>query len=386
MASVRSVNVPYLAPIDHLRAVAALMVFGFHAVHFAQSAPPFRLDAWQTFTNPLMLIIYEGYAGVSLFFVISGFLFTYAAHGKVTFSKAGFWWNRLVRIYPMFFFMVFVAVSLGLATDIKAVAMTLLLIGNLPGGAIETAYTLPLWTIAVECQFYAIFPFLLWRYREHGWRALIAFVAFVLAVRLFASSSGHPPDTYSTLLGRLDQFLIGMLAASFCRRQVVRPLYAAAGLLVGAVVLVALLRFYNESGLMVGKMAASRTRLFLPALEAAAWATIVVSYLRLGAMLPNVISGAWAWVGARSYSMYLLNIAVVNLCLYRGWWILTDDWLTTSLTLAAIGSAILIGASAVTYALIERPFMQLRRTYIVPEPTAAEAERRLRVVRPGAVR
>jgi peptidoglycan/LPS O-acetylase OafA/YrhL len=97
-------------------------------------------------------------------------------------------------------------------------------------------------------------------------------------------------------------------------------------------------------------------------------------------MLPNVISGAWAWVGARSYSMYLLNIAVVNLCLYRGWWILTDDWLTTSLTLAAIGSAVLIGASAVTYALIERPFMQLRRAYITPEPAAAEGERHLRVV------
>src|SRR5690349_9296984 len=108
-----SLNIPYLAPIDHLRALAALLVVAYHATHLVQTVPslPFGITAWQQFNNPLMLLIYEGYSGVSLFFVISGFLFTYAAQGRVEFRKGDFWWNRFVRIYPMFFFMVFMAVA-----------------------------------------------------------------------------------------------------------------------------------------------------------------------------------------------------------------------------------------------------------------------------------
>jgi peptidoglycan/LPS O-acetylase OafA/YrhL len=127
----RSSNIQYLAPIDHLRAVAALMVLGYHSLHYVQSSV-LRSNTWAHFDNPLLLVLYEGYAGVSLFFVISGFLFTYATDGPVEFRARDFWFNRFVRIYPMFFFVVFVAVTIGGSTaDLKGLFLTLVLLGTL---------------------------------------------------------------------------------------------------------------------------------------------------------------------------------------------------------------------------------------------------------------
>ena len=102
----------------------------------------------------------------------------------------------------------------------------------------------------MECQFYAVFPLLLWRYRKRGVRGLIELIAFVVGVRLFASYIGPVPDGDSSLLGRLDQFMLGMLAAVLYRRMVPGIALAAAGMVVALCALAMLLWHYNAIELM----------------------------------------------------------------------------------------------------------------------------------------
>ena len=95
---------------------------------------------------------------------------------------------------------------------------------------------------------------------------------------------------------------------------------------------------------------------------------ILVSYLRLGSLLPGMVSNGLSWIGIRSYSMYLLNICAVAFCLYRGWYIASEDWLTAALSMLPVAAVVLIAISSVTFAMIEQPFMQLRRRYIIAMP------------------
>ncbi|MBX6315440.1 MAG: acyltransferase, partial [Isosphaeraceae bacterium] len=86
--------------LDILRAVAILLVLGHHAP-FSPSDRPILLRA------PLFALLYGGWCGVDLFFVLSGFLvsgllFTeFKAHGRI--SPGRFLIRRGFKIYPQFY-------------------------------------------------------------------------------------------------------------------------------------------------------------------------------------------------------------------------------------------------------------------------------------------
>src|SRR5436190_19157951 len=85
-----------LSRIDHLRAIAALLVVTWHFTHAYVS--PKVVPAWG-----ILSILEEGHTGVSLFCVISGFIFThlYADSGI---SYGAFIRKRVLRIAPLFLF------------------------------------------------------------------------------------------------------------------------------------------------------------------------------------------------------------------------------------------------------------------------------------------
>ena len=100
----RSEQTAYLERLDHLRLLAAALVVCFHAFH--RQVGDLKPD------NPLLSLIDEGHTGIGLFMVISGFIFTVISHGSAI-DYAGFLRNRLVRIYPLYVFAVFLTLSLG---------------------------------------------------------------------------------------------------------------------------------------------------------------------------------------------------------------------------------------------------------------------------------
>ena len=96
LASARHSETGRLASLDLLRLFAALSVVGFH-YFFRGSVAPGWLD---TGYPELAGIAIYGYLGVSLFFMISGFVIAWSAEGR---SAGMFAVHRFARIYPAFF-------------------------------------------------------------------------------------------------------------------------------------------------------------------------------------------------------------------------------------------------------------------------------------------
>lgn len=150
----------YRPDIDVLRAIAVLAVIFYHA-----HIPYFS----------------GGYAGVSIFFVISGYLITGIIKRRLesgTFSFAEFYENRVRRIFPALFVMVFCVVLFEWVTSVdvagrrdvfssaKRVLLTVpnfyfFLNTNYFDPAAETMPLLHTWSLGVEEQFYFIFPLLI---------------------------------------------------------------------------------------------------------------------------------------------------------------------------------------------------------------------------------
>lgn len=150
----------YRPDIDVLRAIAVLSVIFYHA-----HVPFFS----------------GGYVGVSIFFVISGYLITGIIKRKLengTFSFAEFYENRVRRIFPALFFMVFCVMLFEWVTSVNVVERrdvfssakrVLLTIPNIYfylntnyfDPAAETMPLLHTWSLGVEEQFYFVFPLLL---------------------------------------------------------------------------------------------------------------------------------------------------------------------------------------------------------------------------------
>jgi len=202
----------YRADIDGLRALAVLPVVFFHA----------RLGP---FTG--------GFVGVDVFFVISGFLITQLIVADVDrdrFSLRHFYERRVRRLFPALFAMLAVALLaaalLFLPADFRTfgrnvVGATLFvsniffwLQSNYFDGPAEIKPLLHTWSLAVEEQFYIVFPLLLvWllKRRRESVVAVIAavavasFVASVVAVARDASTAFYltPFRIWELMIGSL---------------------------------------------------------------------------------------------------------------------------------------------------------------------------------------
>ncbi len=315
--------------------------------------------------NPLSALLYEGNTGVALFCVISGFLFSYGAEGR-DFDTRDFWRNRFLRIYPLFFFIQFIAIyAYPKKFDALAVLLNLIGFANASGSAALNPLTAQFWTIAVECQFYALFPLLLAMYRKRGISGLCQLLALALVVRLVCAGLGAKCGdlAYWTLLGRIDQFLLGMIAAVIFRRHPLPQAVAVCGALALAACVSSFLLISNHCGGVVDQ-AAWRTA--QPLVEGGLWASFLVCYINAARKLPRWPGLALEWVGARSYSMYLLNVAGIEICIRQHWILFprSGPFASSILTMLIVCIPLLIALSTLTYNLVELPFLGLRRKYL----------------------
>src|SRR5205814_8762789 len=81
-----------------LRAIAAALVFFYHFIYLRNQVPA---------RNPLQAMIQNGFIGVTVFFVLSGFVLTLRYYRDIdgkTFRWGGYIRRRVARIYPIYFF------------------------------------------------------------------------------------------------------------------------------------------------------------------------------------------------------------------------------------------------------------------------------------------
>jgi peptidoglycan/LPS O-acetylase OafA/YrhL len=373
----KSVNIKYVPGIDHLRGFAATLIlfyhgFQFYCHYFTRGGYGFSHDEWKQTTNPLFALVVEGHSSVALFMVLSGFIFTYGALGK-TIRYRAFLGNRLWRIFPLFVFMLVCGVT-AFPTTYNFVGFTQILLfqGNFPGAPAFGAFTLMAWAIAVEFQFYLVFPFLLKFYERYGVRYLIGVWAVCVVFRILAYLlTGITRDfAYYSIVGRLDQFLLGMLCAIVFVRY--RRFADALGYLfpLGVALVLGCMVWFNRLGSLPVQ---GKRYLIWPTVDGIVWGFFLLSYLPVSRRVPRLLSRVIAFAGECSFSVYLTHFLVLTVLILSGYVVHfpvgAEDGalLNTALVLMPITYAL----SSLTYLVIEKPFLELRRAYLDAPPESS---------------
>lgn len=356
----RSRNLDYIPRLDHLRLLAALLVVGFHFFHY-------NAGLWQPLPHLAWLgLITEGHTGVSLFFVLSGFIFMLIALSGEAISYGEFIRNRCLRILPLFLVVFILAISIG-RDRFEASYIFYVLFTNL--GDAPTSWhfaTGPAWSISVEFTFYMVFPFLALFVREGGVSYLARLVLLMLVIKTAAylATPNSKHMLYSTLVGRFDQFLIGMAAAVLYNRHrdfLARPgsLVLIAGAVLTMLAVAAQARF--ASFFLTGEK--QPFWIIWGTLEAMLWASVVVGYLASSFRLPATLDGFLRKGGEWSFSIYMWHALVI----FTVHELLGRQGASGAATLALDGAIVLaltLGVAFLSFGVIEKPFLGLRRRYL----------------------
>lgn len=368
-AMTASVNISYLPRLDHLRAFAALSVLYYHSFQLLpQAAGTSVIEGWVHTKNPLLAMIVEGHTGVALFMVLSGFIFTWGAAGREV-QYLGFLRNRVLRIYPLYAWLLFVGIAMYPETvdvaKIVELALPFLNAGNKATYGVATSL---FWTVAIECQFYLIFPFLLSILNRRGCRQLALMIACAFVYRLIADQFGANSRAiaYWSIVGRIDQFLIGMIAAVLLRRHGQNP-WIGRAFLPSCVLMLAVITGFHRLG---GYPVIATWKTLWPTVEATGWALVLVTYLSARIPGSRQLSKVAAYIGSISYSIYLTNFLVITqVTKYSAHLALMENPHTNAIVVCTIVVVpVSLALSALTYHAIELPFMGLRKRYMV-EPS-----------------
>jgi peptidoglycan/LPS O-acetylase OafA/YrhL len=217
MGSTKTQSQPFLhiRELDGIRGIAALAVF-FHHLCFTSIQP----ERWGPVILELRAFFLYGTAGVDIFFVLSGFLITSLLirdRESPAFYR-DFYWKRALRILPLY-----IACLLGVLLFIRHSSRYVLLsaffIANF-ANIFHIESVGPFWSLAIEEQFYLIWPTAVRRLsitRLRNW-SLIIITGVVLLRFLSAACFGH--HNYFLTPLRCDGLAAGaLLACGFDRRQ-----------------------------------------------------------------------------------------------------------------------------------------------------------------------
>ncbi|QAY75108.1 acyltransferase family protein [Sphingosinicella sp. BN140058] len=345
----------YIPAVDGLRAVAVLAVMLFHL-------RPGRLPG--------------GYAGVDIFFVISGFVVARSLIAQpaqtLPMFLAGFYARRIVRLLPALalmlvtvtLFSILFIPNVGVMTDTRAIAL-----GAAAGAAnLVLAFTdanyfapsadyqpfLHSWTLGVEEQFYLVCPLAIWlwlRAPDTGRRGVLLTIALLgvgsllLCIGLRAPAPRlafylMPSRFWALALGTC----LGMASEAGRTRVAALPRSALAMLMLFAVALLALaMLFPDPAGWVRSSVLAAASSGMLILLVTAR------PRLRLSQLLATA---PMLWIGLRSYPLYLWHWPVF--VLFR-WTIGIDTALA-----AAAAIVLTFALAAASYAFVERPVRSLK--------------------------
>ena len=203
-----------LGVLDGLRGIAILLVVWFHIWQIS----------WLPAPVPWLQFIPEtGFIGVHLFFFISGFVIVYPyvrarLEGKPFPSWGHFAYRRMIKIAPSYVLSIVLMFAIGyehaeqsggIARDIVTHLLFIHNWFNDTYGSINGV----LWTLAVEVQFYAVFPALCWAFLRWPYWSFAALTAVALIFRLAIAGSSSFLQLIEQLPAYLDLFACGMLTA-----------------------------------------------------------------------------------------------------------------------------------------------------------------------------
>jgi peptidoglycan/LPS O-acetylase OafA/YrhL len=340
---VRNARLEYVAALDGLRGVAILLVIGCHYFGIPRGG---------------------GTVGVGLFFVLSGYLISSLLLQEQRESGgirlADFYRRRARRLLPALVVMV-AAYLIGAAIEGRlAIAARAAGAGVFYTANIAQAYwphligrepIAPLWSLALEEQFYLLWPFVLVVLLRFGMRRRAVLIGLAILITLVCAERvwlllEHASNQriYASPESASDQLLTGVLLAFILQRSKMRNQR-------GALIGLELFAFVACVGLVETFSG--------PVIDLSA-ALLVTFALQKGSWLSRALS--WrplVWIGLISYSLYL-------------WHMLIFYWLGANRLIAL---PVVFGVAYASTRWVERPFRRRRSARITAagQPALANA-------------
>lgn len=306
--------------IEYLRAIAVMLVV---FVHIPVLFPGVDLGQW---------------TGVDLFFCISGYVISRAyyesfdkaiAEGRWWVTAKAFWVRRLMRLSPAAWLWISMNVicsalwnSSGklptVQAQLEAAGWFAIFASNFAfaTGALQAGRFL--WSLSLEDQFYFLFPFFLLLVRGK-WRCFALLTLIVLQAIPEPSArmhTGQVPPLLSVI--RLDALMWGILIFEFSRTATYRTIeptilrYRLLAFLISAACVYLLIQIpKGVFGYWVGYSIHSQIAIVSAVL-------VFLASFNRGYALPisGLAARVGAWIGARSYALYLLH-GIVMLWLFE---------------------------------------------------------------------
>lgn len=325
----------YITGLDGIRAIAVIMVLAYH----------------------LKLALFKsGFLGVTVFFVLSGYLITGILISEVeeegTIDLKNFWLRRIRRLVPAVMLMAVVIIFVSAVVNrviftkgCKDFLASVLGFNNwwqifnkvsyFEAAGVPSPFT-HCWSLAIETQFYLIYPLILLgiyklvKSRGEG-RAkrgllfagvtlLLALISVILMIVLFDPQQDASRVYYGTDTRAFSLLFGALLAILWEYRMVPRRLSASVNMVLGSVSFAVLLvmtiaingssNFWYRGGQFVGTIL-----------------TVLVIYAVSGrkTLLSRLLSHpVLKWIGDRSYSIYLWHYPIILLIskgIKASWWI-----------------------------------------------------------------
>ncbi|MBL7234854.1 acyltransferase family protein [Komagataeibacter oboediens] len=352
-----------------VRGIAALWVF---MTHFYGLAADILHQPWMLQS----LFLFNGFRGVDLFFVLSGFILMHVHEGQFTVLRwrvvRDFFIVRFFRVYPLNTFVLLAMVPLVLLApgyvamqryyadpafayrahnlSLPGFVQTLLLVQSWTVLKLGE-WNIVSWTLSAEVLGYILFPLLaMWAMRISSPRNALALCAcslVTLVVVLFAChhANNNPTGTF----GAIRMFFCFVSGILLYRAYHLLPDSMerhASSITSGAVIFIAATLFFPVA----------------PVLDVFGFTALIfgLAYQR-GAVDALLRSGPVIWLGRISFSFYLTHYLLIGIISWSlGEWLRHLDLASgLAVTFAIFGLCLIVGT--VCYHLVERPSQRLGR-------------------------
>ena len=382
----------HLPALDGLRGIAVLLVM---LLHFRMSSPELLAD------RVVVKFLSAGWIGVDLFFVLSGFLITgilYDSKGAQHYFR-NFYARRVLRIFPLYY--AFLVLRFLILPQVYDPAWTeldnpwgtqwwaWLYLTNvqvaLHGWDAPASYTAHFWSLAIEEQFYLLWPLVVFLFSRRQLMAICATMILAAALTGVALrvGFGNPQAAYTLMPARMDGLAFGALLALAVRgprglAPVLR--WARPALAACAAALVAL--FVARRGLASEDAVVQTVGYTVLAVFFGALLVVAIAAPARGRAGRVFTHPTLRFFGRYSYAMYIIHLPMTTV-ISMGVFAIEDvptlfgSRLPGQIAFTATAVAATVLLSVASWHLFENHFLKLkdRVPYLAPRPVAKTSGR-----------